>query len=147
MLEIRYAYAVHKRYTSVQRAVTYYNVCKRVNTYHQRVFIHAQYVRPIPRMTTYLICVHNVLAEFLIRRYTLMLYVVVWQGLYHFRLYNVLKIVRMIRKYHNHKLQTNPWHREEEPHKNHQAPGGQTKPSNQLSLTHQDDCKTRMDTK
>ena len=23
----------------------------------------------------------------------------------------------MIRKYHNHKLQTNPWHREEEPHK------------------------------
>ena len=26
----------------------------------------------------------------------------------------------MIRKYHNHKLQTNPWHREEEPHNNHQ---------------------------
>ena len=25
----------------------------------------------------------------------------------------------MIRKYHNHKLQTNPWHREEEPHNNH----------------------------
>ena len=23
----------------------------------------------------------------------------------------------MIRKYHNHKLQTNPWHREEEPHR------------------------------
>ena len=25
----------------------------------------------------------------------------------------------MIRKYHNHKLQTNPLHREEEPHNNH----------------------------
>ena len=25
----------------------------------------------------------------------------------------------MIRKYHNHKLQTNLWHREEEPHNNH----------------------------
>ena len=24
----------------------------------------------------------------------------------------------MIRKYHNHKLQTNPWHIEEEPHNN-----------------------------
>ena len=26
------------------------------------------------------------------------------------------KIVSMIRKYHNHMLQTNPWHQEEEPH-------------------------------
>ena len=50
----------------------------------------------------------------------------------------------MIRKYHNHKLQTNPWHREEEPHNNHET---QTKLSNQLSLPHQDDCKTRMDIK
>ena len=25
----------------------------------------------------------------------------------------------MISKYHNHKLQTNPWYREEEPHNNH----------------------------
>ena len=50
----------------------------------------------------------------------------------------------MIRKYHNHKLQTNPWHREEEPHNNHETPGKQTKQSNQLSLPHQDDCKTRM---
>ena len=48
----------------------------------------------------------------------------------------------MIRKYHNHKLQTNPWYREEEPHNNHEKPG-----SNQLSLPHQDDCKTRMDIK
>ena len=28
----------------------------------------------------------------------------------------------MIRKYDNHKLQTNPWHREEEPHNNHEKP-------------------------
>ena len=44
------------------------------------------------------------------------------------------KIVSMIRKYHNHKLQTNPWHREEEPHNNHETPGRQIKQSNQLSL-------------
>ena len=56
------------------------------------------------------------------------------------------KIVSMIRKYHNHKLQTNPWHREEEPHNNHETPGRQTKQSNQLSLPHQDDCKIRMET-
>ena len=37
----------------------------------------------------------------------------------------------------------NPWHREEEPHNHHDAPGRQTKQSNQLSLPHQDDCKTR----
>ena len=40
----------------------------------------------------------------------------------------------LIRKYHNHKLQTNPWHREEDPHNNHETPGRQTKQSNQLSL-------------
>ena len=42
----------------------------------------------------------------------------------------------MIRKYmyRNHKLQTNPWHRKEEPHNNHETPGRQTKQSNQLSL-------------
>ena len=39
----------------------------------------------------------------------------------------------MIRKYHNHKLQTNPWHHKEEPHNNHETPGRQTKQSNQLS--------------
>ena len=33
----------------------------------------------------------------------------------------------MIRKYRNHKLQTNSWHREEEPHNNHETPGRQTK--------------------
>ena len=53
----------------------------------------------------------------------------------------------MIRKYHNHKLQTNPWHRKEEPHNNHETPGRQTKQSNQLSLPHQDECKTRRDIK
>ena len=52
----------------------------------------------------------------------------------------------MIRKYHNRKLQTNPWHREEEPNNNQETPGRQTKQSNQLSLPHQD-RDTRMDTK
>ena len=53
----------------------------------------------------------------------------------------------MIGKYLNHKLQTNPFNREKEPHNNHETPGRQTKPSNQLSLPHQYDCKTRMDLK
>ena len=44
----------------------------------------------------------------------------------------------MIRKYHNHKLQTTPWHREEEPLYHHETPGRQIKQSNQLSLPHQD---------
>ena len=35
----------------------------------------------------------------------------------------------MIRKYHNHKLQTNPWHREEDPQNNHEPQGRQTKQS------------------
>ena len=47
----------------------------------------------------------------------------------------------MIRKYHNHKLQTTPWHREEEPLNPHETPGRQIKLSNQLSLPHQ--VKTR----
>ena len=47
----------------------------------------------------------------------------------------------MIRKYHNQKQQTNPWHREEEPHNNHETPGRQTKQSNQLCLPHHDSCK------
>ena len=41
----------------------------------------------------------------------------------------------MIRKYHIHKLQTNPWRCQEEPHNNHETPGRQTKQSNQLSLS------------
>ena len=51
----------------------------------------------------------------------------------------------MIRKYHNHKPQTTPWHREEEPPNHHETPGRQIKQSIQLSLPHQDDCNTRMD--
>ena len=47
----------------------------------------------------------------------------------------------MIRKYHNPKLQTNPWHPEEEPHNNQATSGRQTKQSNQRSLPHRDDCK------
>ena len=53
----------------------------------------------------------------------------------------------MIRKYHNHKPQTTPWHREEEPLNPHETPGRQIKQSKQLSLPHQDDCNTRMDIK
>ena len=53
----------------------------------------------------------------------------------------------MNRKYHNHKLQITPWHREEEPHNNHETSERQTKQSNQLSLPHRDDCKTRIDRK
>ena len=41
----------------------------------------------------------------------------------------------MIRKYHNHKLQINPSHHEEEPHNNHNTPGLQTKQSNQPPLS------------
>ena len=53
----------------------------------------------------------------------------------------------MIRKYHNHKPQTFPWHCEKEPLNHHETPGRQIKQSNQLSLPHQDDCNTRMDIK
>ena len=38
----------------------------------------------------------------------------------------------MITKYHNHKLQTNPLHRKEEPHNNHETSGRQPNQSNQL---------------
>ena len=57
-----------------------------------------------------------------------------------------LNIVSLISKFHNHKLQTNLWHREEEPRNNHETPGRQTKQSNHLSLPHRNDCKARMDT-
>ena len=53
----------------------------------------------------------------------------------------------MIRKYHNNKLQTNQWYREEEPHNNPETPGRQTKQSNHFSLAHRDACKARNDTK
>ena len=53
----------------------------------------------------------------------------------------------MIRKYHNHKPQTTPWHGKEVPTNHHETPGRQIKQSNQLSLPHQDDFNTRMDIK
>ena len=53
----------------------------------------------------------------------------------------------MIRKYHNHKPQTTPWHREEEPLNHHGTQEDKFKQDNQLSLLHQDDCNTRMDIK
>ena len=54
-----------------------------------------------------------------------------------------------LRKYHNHTLQTNPGHREEESQhtSSHKTSGRQLKWRNQLSLPQQDDCKTRKDTK
>ena len=33
----------------------------------------------------------------------------------------------MIMKYHTHKLQTNPWHREDEPNRNHETPRRQSR--------------------
>ena len=53
----------------------------------------------------------------------------------------------MTRKYHTHQLQTNPWHRKEEPYNTHETPERQTKQSNRLSRPHQDDCKTTMNIK
>ena len=53
----------------------------------------------------------------------------------------------MIRKYHNNKLQTTPWYREEEQLNHHETSGKQIKQSNQPSLPHQDDCNKRMDIK
>ena len=47
----------------------------------------------------------------------------------------------------NQKPQTTLWHLEEEPHSHHDTLGRQTVQNNQLSLPHQDDCKTRMDIK
>ena len=43
----------------------------------------------------------------------------------------MLKIVSMIRKYHNYKQQTTPWHHEEESFNHHETPGRQIKQSNQ----------------
>ena len=53
----------------------------------------------------------------------------------------------MIRKYHNQKPQTTPWHREKEPLSHNETPERDTKQSNQLSLPYQDDCNTKMDIK
>ena len=55
----------------------------------------------------------------------------------------------MNRKYHNHTLQTNPWHHEEEPRNiySNKTSKRQLKLSNQLSLPHQDDGNARMNKK
>ena len=55
----------------------------------------------------------------------------------------------MIRKYHNHKLQTNPRHGEEKLQDiySNKTFERQQKQSNQLSLPLQDDNKTRKDIK
>ena len=53
----------------------------------------------------------------------------------------------MIRKYHNHKPQTTPWHHEEKSLNHDETPGRQFKQSNQLPLPHQADCNTRVDIK
>ena len=57
--------------------------------------------------------------------------------------------VGMIRKYHNHKLQTNPRHLEEalQDIYSNKTSKRQQKQSNRLSLPRQDDCKARKDTK
>ena len=45
-----------------------------------------------------------------------------------------------IRKYHNHKLQTTPWHREEEPLNHHETPGRQIKQSNGFVASNSSKC-------
>ena len=47
----------------------------------------------------------------------------------------------MIRKYHNHTLQTTPWHREEEPLNHHETPGRQIKQSNQFLIAVRQEVK------
>ena len=49
----------------------------------------------------------------------------------------------MIGKYLNHTLQTNPQHREPQNINRNKTYVRQLKPNNQLSLTRQDDCKTK----
>ena len=41
----------------------------------------------------------------------------------------------MIRKYHNHKPQTTPWHHDEEPLNHHETPGRQIKQSPDVYLS------------
>ena len=58
-------------------------------------------------------------------------------------------IAKIVSEYNQEITQSktaNPWHHEAKPHNNHETSGRQKKQSNQLSLPHQDDCKTRMET-
>ena len=50
----------------------------------------------------------------------------------------------MIRKYHKHKLRTNPQHHKEDTHKNRQSPVRQIKHSKQFPFPHEDDFKNRI---
>ena len=54
-----------------------------------------------------------------------------------------------IRKYHNHTLQTNTRHCDKETLNinSNKTPGRHLKQNNQSSLSRQDDCKTKKDTK
>ena len=51
----------------------------------------------------------------------------------------------MIRKHHNYKLMTNPWHGEDEPLNIPETPGRQTEQTTEASLPHQENCKNKMD--
>ena len=53
----------------------------------------------------------------------------------------------MARKYHNHTLQTNLFHREEEAHSTNSPMTLKQFLSNHLSLLQRDDCKTSYDNK
>ena len=57
----------------------------------------------------------------------------------------IKKVSEHDQEIHNH-MQTNPWHREEEPQYNNGHKTSERKYSNRVSLPHQDDCKTRKDT-
>ena len=58
---------------------------------------------------------------------------------------------KIVSEYHQEIPQSQPVDKpiatQQETHINHETPGRQTKQSNQLSRSHQDDCKTRMDIK
>ena len=86
-------------------------------------------------------------------RINLLLHTYVTSILLKSKLYSMLslfplkKVSEYDQEYHNRKLQINLWYREEEPHNIHKTPGRQQKQSNQLSLSHQDNCKLVLDTK
>ena len=56
-------------------------------------------------------------------------------------------LVKLVSEYDQEIPQSQTTDHEEEPHNNHETPGRKTKHSNQFYLPHQQDCKTRMDTK
>ena len=50
--------------------------------------------------------------------------------------YFPMLLVSMIRKYHNHELETNPWHREEEQHNNYETDTRKTNKAKQPGLSY-----------